>query len=114
MLLTRLTIKLRLFLMVAFAVVGMLLLTLMGLNGMRHADQSLADVYQDRLIPSVQISRILELMRDIQSQLLLGLQHDPASTTAAHHDHLVSLHTAGCGPISCGSASSGGRLCKAI
>jgi methyl-accepting chemotaxis protein len=93
MFLNRLTIKLRLILLVGFAVIGMLLLTAMGLNGMHHADQALGEVYKDRLIPSIQIGHILSLMRDNRTQLLLGLQHDPSSHTAAMHDHPVTLHS---------------------
>lgn len=93
MFLNRLTIKFRLILMAGFAMFGMVLLAVMGLNGMRHADQALGEVYNDRLIPSIQISQILDLMRDNTTQLLLGVQHDPSSHTAAMHDHPVTLHS---------------------
>ena len=49
-------------------------------------------VYEDRLIPTGQISQIIELMRENRSQLLFSLQHDPNSKTAVLHKHNVSLH----------------------
>jgi methyl-accepting chemotaxis protein len=70
----------------------MVAIGLMGLTGMRHADESLNAVYNDRLVPTGQISQILEMMQDNRTQLLLSLQHDPASDFSKMHDHPIDMH----------------------
>jgi len=86
------TIKSRLLLQITLAAVLMIVIGLMGLTGMRHADESLNSVYNDRLVPTGQISQILEMMQDNRTQLLLSLQHDPASAFARMHDHPIDMH----------------------
>lgn len=90
--LNNLTIKSRLLFLVALAAVLMVAIGAMGLAGMRHTDKSLNTVYNDRLVPTGQISRILEMMQDNRTQLLLSLQHDPASAFAGMHDHPIDNH----------------------
>jgi methyl-accepting chemotaxis protein len=91
-LLQNFTIKTRLIAQVTFAIVLMVAIGLMGLSGMRHADESLSSVYNDRLVPTGQISQILEMMQDNRTQLLLTLQHDPASEFSKMHDHPIDRH----------------------
>jgi methyl-accepting chemotaxis protein len=91
-LLQNFTIKTRLIALVSLAVILMVVIGLMGLNGMRHADASLTSVYNDRLVPTGQISQILEMMQDNRTQLLLSLQHDPASEFSKMHDHPIDNH----------------------
>ncbi|WP_127477581.1 HAMP domain-containing methyl-accepting chemotaxis protein [Sulfurivermis fontis] len=91
-LLQNFTIKTRLVTLVTLATVLMIAIGLMGLTGMRHANGSLNTVYNDRLVPTGQISRILEMMQDNRTQLLLSLQHDPASEFSKMHDHPIDMH----------------------
>ncbi len=91
-LLQNFTIKTRLVVLVTLAAVLMIAIGLMGLNGMRQANESLNTVYNDRLVPTGQISRILEMMQDNRTQLLLSLQHDPAGAFATMHDHPIDMH----------------------
>ncbi|MCG7983145.1 MAG: methyl-accepting chemotaxis protein [Candidatus Thiodiazotropha lotti] len=91
-LMNRLTIKARLMVLVSFAATLMLLISALGLHAMDRAEASLKTVYEDRLIPTGQISRIIELMRENRTQLLFSLQHDPESKTVNMHQHSTSLH----------------------
>ncbi|RLJ18560.1 methyl-accepting chemotaxis protein [bacterium endosymbiont of Escarpia laminata] len=91
--LNNLTIKTRLIFLVGFAAVSMVIISLLGINAMHHAEASLKTVYEDRLIPTGQISQIIELMRENRSQLLFALQHKPGSETAPFHKHDVTRHT---------------------
>ena len=91
-LMNKLTIKTRLIVLVGFATTLMLLISVLGLHAMNRAEASLKTVYEDRLIPTGQISRIIELMRENRTQLLFSLQHDPESKTVDMHQHSVSLH----------------------
>ena len=91
--LNNITIKARLIFLVGFAAVLMMIIGLLGINAMHNDKASLKTVYEDRLIPTGQISRILELMRENRSQLLFALQHEPGSETAPYHQHAVTGHT---------------------
>ena len=91
-LMNKLTIRQRLIILVGFAATVMLVISVLGLHAMRSAEASLKTVYEDRLIPTGQISQIIELMRENRSQLLFSLQHDPESKTVDMHKHDVSRH----------------------
>ncbi|MCG8489719.1 MAG: methyl-accepting chemotaxis protein [Chromatiales bacterium] len=88
----RLTIKTRLIVLVSFAATLLLMISTLGLHAMDRAEASLKTVYEDRLIPTGQISRIIELMRENRTQLLFSLQHDPESKTVNMHQHSTTLH----------------------
>ncbi|HPE79302.1 MAG: methyl-accepting chemotaxis protein [Chromatiaceae bacterium] len=91
-LINRFSIKSRLIALVGFA--GLLLLTvgILGVSAMHRGEDSLKDVYEHRLMPSVQLSQISELMRENRSQLTFALQHDPDSKTVNWHKHSVAMH----------------------
>ena len=91
-LLNRLTIKARLLVLVVFATSTMLAIGILALSAMHKAEDSLKAVYEDRLIPTGQISNIIELMRENRSQLLFALQHKPGSETEPYHKHPVETH----------------------
>ncbi|MCW8918423.1 MAG: methyl-accepting chemotaxis protein [Gammaproteobacteria bacterium] len=91
-LLQNFTIKTRLITQVVLAAILMVAIGLMGLTGMRTANEALNTVYADRLVPTGQISQILALMQDNRAQLLLSLQHDPQSSFANMHDHAIDRH----------------------
>ncbi|MEW8626106.1 MAG: methyl-accepting chemotaxis protein [Candidatus Thiodiazotropha sp.] len=91
-LMNRLTIKTRLIVLVSFAATLLLMISTLGLHAMDRAEASLKTVYEDRLIPTGQISRIIELMRENRTQLLFSLQHDPESKTVNMHQHSTTLH----------------------
>ncbi len=90
-----LTIKLRLVLTLAFMAVLLLAIGVVGLTGMRHAVDSLKTVYEDRMVPTEQLSAVNDLMRTNLQQVLLASQHDPALAVSRVHEetHGVDSHT---------------------
>lgn len=76
------TIKSRLIMLVGLATLMMLAIGVLGLTGMRHSNEALGTVYDDRLVPTGQIGKILELMQENRALLLLAMQYDPANQAA--------------------------------
>lgn len=64
-----------------------------GLNTMAKCNEALASSYQNRLEPSGMIGRVMMLMADNRSQIMLGLQHNPDNPLAKMHDHPLARHT---------------------
>jgi methyl-accepting chemotaxis protein len=91
-LLAHLSIKSRQYIQVTVAALLMILIGIMGYNGLRQAEIALKTVHDDRLVPSIQVSQILTLLRDSRSEALLALQHDPVNPFFNMHDHNISLH----------------------
>lgn len=87
-----LTLKARLVVLVLLFTVLMLLIGGLGLLGMRDAKDALNTVYQDRLIPTGQISEIKVLVQESRAQLLMAMQHDPAGLSSEWHRHSQQLH----------------------
>lgn len=80
------------------AVMGLMLTLLIGgaiigLGGIVLTNQDLDRTYQVRLEPVDMLGRISTLMSDNSRQVLLGLQHNPASPFVRLHDHPLTLHT---------------------
>ncbi len=71
-------------------VVAMLVYALVAMSSI---NQKTVDLYEQRFDPTRIIGRIGKLMADNQTQVLLGLQHNPALQSAAMHDHPLSVHT---------------------
>lgn len=91
-LLQNLTIKTRLTLLSLATIIFMLVIGYMGYSGLREANTSLNDIYEDRLNPVDQIHTILGRMQSSRTQMLLALQHDPESLFAKMHDHPLAQH----------------------
>ncbi len=92
-LLNNLSIKVRLSFLVGFTGVLMIIIGALGLNGMNSLEDSLSTVYEDRLIPTGEIGKIIALMRSNRMHLLLALQHDPNNEFSVMHDHPLAKHT---------------------
>lgn len=90
--LNKITIKARLIFLVTFATLLFTLIGILGIQAMKSAEDGLKTVYEDRLIPTGQLSRIIDLMRTNHGELLLALQHAPESGTVNLHDHAVTRH----------------------
>src|SRR5690606_16288736 len=70
----KLTIRTKLSLLIVLMAIGLLLLGLIGLNGMRNVESRLESVYSDQLLPSQQIGTINDLMRaDIEALYKMAL-----------------------------------------
>jgi aerotaxis receptor len=63
-----------------------------GLFGIAMSNKALETTYRDRLEPVNMIGRIMLLMNENRSQIMLALQHNPESASARMHDHPVGLH----------------------
>ncbi|MFA5627794.1 MAG: methyl-accepting chemotaxis protein [Thiohalomonadaceae bacterium] len=90
--LQNISIKFRLIIQIALAMLFMLIIGLLGMNGMRNTSTSLVSVYQDRLEPTGTISQIAHLLQENRTELMLSLQHDPHSQFADLHDHPMERH----------------------
>ncbi|MGL5631448.1 MAG: methyl-accepting chemotaxis protein [Azovibrio sp.] len=66
--------------------------SLIGIKGISSSNQELNSLYTDELIPSNKINRILALLADNRTQVMLGLQHDPNNPNAKLHTHPISIH----------------------
>ena len=64
----------------------------LGLSGLNKSEQQMEQIYQENLLPSNAANRMMLLLADNRSQIMLGLQHDPASPFVKMHDHPLSLH----------------------
>jgi len=63
-----------------------------GIGGIAVTNASLEATYRDRLEPAVMLGRITRLMNENRAQVMLSLQHDPASAFSKLHDHPLSRH----------------------
>ena len=91
-LLNNLPIKIRLTLLVGFAILTSVAIGVLGLAGMRNADKSMKEIYNVTIQHIHNMGIITEKMEDIRSQMLLGLEHDPASELASQHNHPLKVH----------------------
>lgn len=91
-LLYKLSIKSRLILLSAILLLIMAGTGVLGLLGMQHTGDSLEHIYTDSLVPTGQVSQVIDLMNENRAQLLLSLQHDPESYHYGLHDHELSRH----------------------
>jgi|TARA_B100001059_G_scaffold27163_1_gene21976 methyl-accepting chemotaxis protein len=90
--LTNLTIKLRLILLTASALLLLIILSVISVSAINQAAQSLDTVYHDRLIPTGQLGRIQQELQNVRAELLLSFQHDPNQPMSNSHDHPVNRH----------------------
>ena len=89
----RLSLKAKL--MAGFGVVltALLVVAGLGLLSMSQSNSAVGKLYSDRLQPTQALAAIGKLMADNRTQVLLSLQHDPASAYAKLHDHSLDFHT---------------------
>jgi methyl-accepting chemotaxis protein len=90
--LNNLPIKMRLSLLTGLLIIVILLVGLLGLNGMRDADHAINELYHTNMAHMHSLATIQEKAEVSRSQILLSLQHDPVSPFAAMHDHAVGMH----------------------
>ncbi len=81
-----------------WALVGLLMLALIavaiaGLSLATLANQSGRETYEKSMRPLQNLAKVLTLMSDNRSQIMLALQHDPANPNSGRHDHPIAMHT---------------------
>ena len=90
--LTQFSLKTRLITLISLLCVLLVLLVGAALNGMRISNSELGHLYTENLLPSDNLSRIINDMHHARTQLLLALQHRPGSEYENAHNHHVSMH----------------------
>lgn len=87
------SLKVRLIFMTASFGSLMLVLGLMSIYTADDAVEDLDQLYSNRLVPTAKLSQVLEHMLAERTEVMLGLQHDPARPEIlAMHDHPLSVH----------------------
>jgi aerotaxis receptor len=90
--LERITIAQRLWAWAAFATAIFYTAAALGWFGLAAARDSLKRVYDDRMVPVMEMTQFRELLNANRVELLLALQHDPKGTYITVHDHPANLH----------------------
>ncbi|MBI3814813.1 MAG: Tar ligand binding domain-containing protein, partial [Nitrospinae bacterium] len=90
-----LKIGVRLYVLVAFMAVLLVVIGILGLRAERQTDAAFETVYNDRFVPLGQFSEINDLMRENVQHILLASFHDPALEVSKVHeaDHPITKHT---------------------
>ncbi|MBL8482088.1 MAG: Tar ligand binding domain-containing protein [Rhodocyclaceae bacterium] len=90
--LNRFSVKTRLMALMV-AILGMIAVgTLIGLGGMRAANNGMHVIYAEKLEPATMAGRVLRLMNENRAQVMLALQHNPENPFSKLHDHAVDKH----------------------
>jgi aerotaxis receptor len=63
-----------------------------GLRSLAETDQALNAMYRENLLPSNTVNRMIFLLADNRSQIMLALQHDATNPFVKMHDHPLDLH----------------------
>ncbi len=87
-----LSLRSRLWLAMATLVALIALVGFVGLNSLKQTDRELTAMYNDNLAPSNVVNRMMFLLSDNRSQIMLGLQHDIHNPNAKLHDHPLENH----------------------
>ena len=77
---------------IALILALMLLVGVIGLRSIGESNHSLEVLYQDKQLPSNLANKMMFLLADSRTQVMLALQHDPANPSAKLHDHPLDLH----------------------
>lgn len=86
------SLRTRIWLTMAALVLLMTTIGLVGLTNLKSTDEQLDAMYQENLLPSNLVNRMMFLLSDNRSQIMLALQHEPNNPFARLHDHPLSMH----------------------
>jgi len=87
------SIKTKIMIILLVGCVSVTVVGIIGLFGMKSADDGIETLYKTNMSNVMQIDKIMGLMKDNRIQLLLSLQHDPANPeTVKLHDHALAQH----------------------
>jgi len=88
-----LTIKTKIMIILLVGCISVALTGVLGLLGMKSSNDKIESIYSQNLTNITQIGQIMSLMRDNRVQLLLALQHNPATPEIEKlHDHAMEQH----------------------
>jgi methyl-accepting chemotaxis protein len=92
-LLDRLSIRTRLLLILALMASLVVVTGVIGTKGILDGFEKSEQLMDDHVKPAALLGRIRLLQGENRAQIMLGLQHDPASPFAGMHDHELTFHT---------------------
>ncbi len=92
-LLKRFSVRVRLMAIMAFVAALLTGGAVVGIGGISMSNDALDSTYRNRLEPVDMLWNITTLMNENRAQVMLALQHNPASSFAKYHDHPVTMHT---------------------
>ena len=72
--------------------VAICVVTFVGLDLAATSNQGGRQTYEQSMKPLQAMGEISQLMSENRSQIMLALQHDPASPASKLHDHPVKVH----------------------
>lgn len=87
-----LSIQSRLWAALAVILTLMLVIGVMGIQGIAESNEQLDRMFKEKLTPSNATNRMMVLLADNRAQIMLGLQHDPSNPNAKLHDHALDMH----------------------
>ena len=87
-----LTLRTRLWSAIALILVLMTAIGVIGLRGLAATDEELRAMYEKQMVPSNSANKMMFLLSDNRSQIMLALQHDPANPSAKLHEHPLDMH----------------------
>ncbi len=88
-----LKIGIRLMGLLGLLVCALISISIMAYRNLTAANADLEQTYVAKLVPTRLAARVQRLTEETRSQIMLGLQHNPASPLSKLHDHPLSLHT---------------------
>ena len=91
--LSNLSIRYRLHILVGLAVIAILITGFMGANALKSNQASMQLIYQERMLPSLELAELDNAIFEIRVELFSALQHNPQSSFAKMHQHPQSKHT---------------------
>ncbi|MBT0666491.1 MCP four helix bundle domain-containing protein [Geobacter pelophilus] len=91
--LTLSTVRAKLILIVSLLSVGMVIIGLIGLGSTKRANSGMEEMYNNNLVPVVQITTVRASINAIVRELAFAAIHDPANQVSKLHDHPVTNHT---------------------
>ena len=87
-----LSLRSRLWVAIAAILALMTVVGFIGIQGVAESNDQTDHMYKEKLIPSNLTNRMMVLLSDNRSQIMLGLQHDPSNPNAKLHDHPLDAH----------------------
>ncbi len=86
------TISFKLKASVAITLIALGFIAFQGISGLQLATQGFEDLYRQGMQHTIRSGKILHLLGDARSHLLLAFQHAPESDYAKLHNHPIQLH----------------------
>jgi aerotaxis receptor len=90
--LSGLSIRTRVIGVMALMAVMLLIGSIVGLSTVAATNRALEAAYTEHMAPAIAVGKMIERLADNRAQIMLALQHNPASGYSKMHDHPVGRH----------------------